>query len=227
MAVHVEHAHEHAPAHAPPPRPRGIRRLTAGGWLRVLWVLPLSFFLSTVLTLGGRRLLGFESAGLESLVPNADFMQYGEVELQVLVTVWLVVVPLAFLVAIGGFDYWAYWISGRPTRPEDHSGHGARSWRDYFRVNTDHKVIGIQYTVTTVFFLFAAGLMAMFMRAELAKPGMQFVDNNEYNGLFSVHATLMIFLFIIPAFAGLGNYVIPLMIGAPDMAFPRLNALSF
>ena len=149
MAVHVEHAHEHAPAHAPPPGPTGIRRWTAGGWLRVLWVVPLSFLLSTLLTLGARRLLGFESAGLESLVPNADFMEYAATELQVLVTVWLVVVPLAFLVAIGGFDYWAYWISGRPTRPEDHSGHGARSWRDYFRVNTDHKVIGVQYVVTT------------------------------------------------------------------------------
>ena len=56
---------------------------------------------------------------------------------------------------------------------------------------------------------------------------MQFVDNQTFNGLFSVHAALMIFLFVIPAFAGLGNYVIPLMIGAPDMAFPRLNALSF
>ena len=56
---------------------------------------------------------------------------------------------------------------------------------------------------------------------------MQFVDNKTFNGLFSVHASLMIFLFVIPAFAGLANYVIPLMIGAPDMAFPRLNALSF
>ena len=81
--------------------------------------------------------------------------------------------------------------------------------------------------MTTIFFFVAAGLMAMFMRAELAKPGMQFVDNNTFNGLFSVHASLMIFLFVIPAFAGLGNYVIPLMIGAPDMAFPRLNALSY
>ena len=88
-------------------------------------------------------------------------------------------------------------------------------------------MIGVQYLVTTIFFFVAAGLMAMFMRAELAKPGMQFVDNNTFNGLFSVHASLMIFLFVIPAFAGLGNYVIPLMIGAPDMAFPRLNALSF
>src|SRR5213076_2415103 len=149
------------------------------------------------------------------------------VELQVLIVAWLVVVPLAFLVAIGGFDYWARYVIGSPTRPEDHSGHGAHSWRDYFRVNTDHKVIGVQYLVTTIFFFIAAGLTAMIMRAELARPGMQYVGNQVFNELFSVHAALMIFLFIIPAFAGLGNYVIPLMIGAPDMAFPRLNALSF
>ena len=69
--------------------------------------------------------------------------------------------------------------------------------------------------------------MAMLVRAELAQPGRQFVDPNTYNGLFSVHASILIFLFIIPVFAGLANYVLPLMIGAPDMAFPRLNALSF
>jgi cytochrome c oxidase subunit 1 len=135
--------------------------------------------------------------------------------------------PLFALVGIGAFDYWFYWAAGRPTRPEDHSGHGATSWKDYFRVNTDHKVIGIQYTVTAFFFLFVGGLIAMLMRAELAQPGRQFVDSNAYNGLFSVHASILIFLFIIPVFAGLANYVLPLMIGAPDMAFPRLNALSF
>ena len=67
----------------------------------------------------------------------------------------------------------------------------------------------------------------MLIRAELAAPGAQFVDAQTYNGLFSVHASILIFLFIIPVFAGLANYVLPLMIGAPDMAFPRLNALSF
>ena len=67
----------------------------------------------------------------------------------------------------------------------------------------------------------------MLVRAELAKPGLQYFDEQTYNGLFSVHASLMIFLFIIPAFAGLANYVVPLMLGAADMAFPRLNALSF
>ena len=144
-----------------------------------------------------------------------------------ILTVSLLAVPLAFLVGIGGFDYWFYWASGRPTRPEDHSGHGAYSWKDYFRINTDHKVIGIQYTVTSFFFLLVGGLIGMLMRAQLAQPGSQFVDANTYNGLFSVHASLLIFLFVIPVFAGLGNFVIPLMIGAPDMAFPRLNALSY
>src|SRR5207253_2913256 len=144
-----------------------------------------------------------------------------------ILTVSLIAVPLAFLVGIGGFDYWFYWAAGRPTRPEDHSGHGARSWKDYFRVNTDHKVIGIQYTVTSFFFLLVGGLLAMLIRAQLAKPGMQFLTPEQYNGVFSVHATLLIFLFVIPVFAGLANFVLPLMIGAPDMAFPRLNAISF
>jgi len=105
--------------------------------------------------------------------------------------------------------------------------HGARSWKDYFRVNTDHKVIGVQYVVHSFLYFIIGGLFAMLMRAQLAQPGGKFVDANTYNGLFSVHATLMIFLFIIPVFAGFANFVLPLMIGAPDMAFPRLNALSF
>jgi cytochrome c oxidase subunit 1 len=142
-------------------------------------------------------------------------------------TVSLVAAPFGFLIGLGAFDYWFRWARGAATIPEDHSGHGARSWKDYFRVNTDHKVIGIQYTVTSFFFLLVGGLMAMLMRAELAQPGMQFVNPNAYNGLFSVHAAVLIFLFIIPVFAGLANFVLPLMIGAPDMAFPRLNALSF
>ena len=88
-------------------------------------------------------------------------------------------------------------------------------------------MIGIQYTVTSFFFLLVGGLLAMLIRAQLAKPGMQFLTPEQYNGVFSVHATLLIFLFVIPVFAGLANFVLPLMIGAPDMAFPRLNALSY
>jgi cytochrome c oxidase subunit 1 len=149
------------------------------------------------------------------------------IDVEGIAIVAMISVPLMFLVGIGGFDYWFYWALGKPTRAEDHSGHGARTWKDYFRINTDHKVIGIQYTVSSFFFLLVGGLLAMLMRAELAQPGAQFVDANTFNGLFSVHASLLIFLFVIPVFAGLGNFVIPIMIGAPDMAFPRLNALSF
>src|SRR5207245_761585 len=75
----------------------------------------------------------------------------------------LVAAPLGFLAGIGTFDYWTYYALGHPTRPEDHSGHGARSWRDYFRVNTDHKVIGVQYLVTTVIFCLIGGLLATVM----------------------------------------------------------------
>jgi cytochrome c oxidase subunit 1 len=186
-------------------------KLTAPGWYRVLLALPIGAAISIGLVVGIRALSG------------ADPVFDGTA----VTTVCLIVVPFAFLIGIGCFDYWFRWASGAPTVPEDHSGHGADSWRDYFRVNTDHKVIGIQYIVTTFFFFILGGLMAMLIRMELIAPGSQIVDANTYNGLFSVHASIMIFLFIIPVFAGIANYVIPLMIGAPDMAFPRLNALSF
>jgi cytochrome c oxidase subunit 1 len=143
------------------------------------------------------------------------------------VIVPLITAPFGFLFGFGAFDYWFRWAAGKPTIPDDHSAHGAFRWQDYFKFNTDHKVIGIQYVVTTMFFFLIGGLLALLIRAELAQPGEQIVAANTYNGLFSTHAVVMIFLFIIPIFAGLANYVLPLMIGAPDMAFPRLNALSF
>src|SRR5258707_1176999 len=144
-----------------------------------------------------------------------------------ILTVSLLAPAVRSLAGGGGLDYWFYGPAGRRPRPEDHSSHGAYTWKDYFRINTDHKVIGIQYTVNSFFFLLVGGLIAMLMRAQLAQPGSHFVDANTFNGLFSVHASPVIFLSIVPMFAGLGNFVIRLMIGAPDMAFPRLNALSF
>ena len=204
---------EHTP-HAPPAPPRTgwSRWLLGPGFVRAAWMTPLFFGIGLVIVVGLRSLAGYE--------PVYDWL--------IIVTIaGLITAPLGFLAGIGAFDYWTYYALGYPTRAEDHSSHGARSWKDYFRVNTDHKVIGIQYVVTTIFFFLAGGLLAMIFRAELARPGMQYLDNQEFNGFISVHASLMIFLFVIPAFAGLANYVIPLMIGAPDMAFPRLNALSY
>jgi cytochrome c oxidase subunit I len=92
---------------------------------------------------------------------------------------------------------------------------------------TDHKKIGIMYLVNSYFWFGVAGLLAVFIRAELAEPGTQFFGEERYNQLFTMHGTTMIFLFIIPILAGFGNYIVPLQIGALDMAFPRVNALSF
>ncbi len=94
---------------------------------------------------------------------------------------------------------------------------------------TDHKKIGILYIVNSFLMFFIGGVLALVVRTELAQPGLQLFNGAEhaYNEMFSIHATVMIFLFIIPMLAGLGNYAVPLMIGAPDMAFPRINALSF
>jgi cytochrome c oxidase subunit 1 len=93
---------------------------------------------------------------------------------------------------------------------------------------TDHKKIGILYVVNSFIFFFLGGILALLVRSELAQPGIQFLtDEHVYNQIFTMHGTVMIFMFIIPMLVGFGNYVLPLQIGAPDMAFPRINALSF
>ncbi|QDL07031.1 cytochrome c oxidase subunit I [Brasilonema octagenarum UFV-E1] len=101
------------------------------------------------------------------------------------------------------------------------------NWRDYLGFSKDHKVIGVQYMVTTFIFFLFGGLLAMIIRGELVTPESNLVDRSLYNGLFTLHGTVMIFLWIIPFMAGLANYLVPLMIGARDMAFPLLNAIAF
>jgi cytochrome c oxidase subunit I len=105
------------------------------------------------------------------------------------------------------------------------------TWRDgrvtSWLTTLDHKRIGILYIVTAFGFFFAAGLMALLMRAQLAQADNDLITRNSYNQLFTVHGTMMIFLFVVPILAGFGNYLVPLMIGARDMAFPRLNAMSY
>jgi cytochrome c oxidase subunit 1 len=91
----------------------------------------------------------------------------------------------------------------------------------------DHKRIGIMYVVASLFFFAFGGILALLMRAQLATPNEKFITKDSYNELFTMHGTIMVFLVIIPVWAGFANYLVPLMIGARDMAFPRLNALSF
>jgi len=105
--------------------------------------------------------------------------------------------------------------------------HPERKWTDYFTFCTDHKVIGIQYLVTSFLFFFIGGSFAEVMRTELATPDPDIVSPEMYNQLMTLHGTIMIFLWIVPAGAAFANYLIPLMIGAEDMAFPRLNAVAF
>ncbi|MDX6504003.1 MAG: cytochrome c oxidase subunit, partial [Gaiellaceae bacterium] len=190
--------------------PRGWGHLRSPGFVRALWMTPLFGAIGLGLVLFFRWLGHYDPLWKWETITTVSF---------------LTMMPLGFLAGIGAFDYWASYAIGRPTpEHEDHSSHGARSWRDYFRVNTDHKVIGVQYVVTTFVFFVIGGLMAMLMRAELAQPGTQYLNPQAFNDVVSAHAGLMIFLFIIPSFAGLANFVVPLMLGAPDMAFPRLNA---
>jgi cytochrome c oxidase subunit 1 len=91
---------------------------------------------------------------------------------------------------------------------------------------TDHKKIGIMYLINSIVFFLAGGILALVVRLELAQPGLQFVSESFYNQAFTMHASFMLFLFVIPILAGFGNYAVPLQIGAPDMAFPRINAFS-
>src|SRR5512141_748973 len=104
---------------------------------------------------------------------------------------------------------------------------GRRSWLYEWLTTTDHKKIGVMYIFTSFLFFIAGGVMALFIRTELAAPGVQFLDPETYNQLFTIHGTTMIFLFVMPMNVGLANYIVPLQIGAADMAFPRINALSF
>jgi cytochrome c oxidase subunit I len=93
--------------------------------------------------------------------------------------------------------------------------------------SVDHKQIGILYLWSSTIFFVVAGILALLMRIQLARPENHFLSPTMYNQIFTMHGTTMIFLVVVPALIGFTNYMVPLMIGARDMAFPRLNALGF
>lgn len=107
----------------------------------------------------------------------------------------------------------------------DHHGppHGLKRWL----FSTNHKDIGTMYLIFALIMMFMGGASAMVIRLELFHPGIQFLEPDLYNNIVTNHAYLMIFGAVMPAAAGLANWMIPMMIGAPDMALPRMNNLSF
>ena len=123
------------------------------------------------------------------------------------------------------------------TSPVENFGHGSQqrhvppgfleNWRQPFKFSTDHKVIGLQYMATSFVFFLIGGLLAMLIRAELLTPELNVVTRQLYNGLFTIHGTIMIFLWTIPFLVGLTNFLLPLMVGARDVPFPVLNGISF
>jgi cytochrome c oxidase subunit 1 len=114
-----------------------------------------------------------------------------------------------------------------PISGESHHQHPPQTWKTYFSFSTDHKVIGIQYLVTSFVFFLVGGIFAMILRGELITPEADLIDRTVYNGMFTMHGTVMLFLWTFPSLVGLANYIVPIMIGARDMAFPRLNAAAF
>jgi len=108
----------------------------------------------------------------------------------------------------------------------DHHHAMPTGWRRWL-LSTNHKDIGTLYMIFALIMLFTGGLMAMLVRAELFMPGIQLLQPDLYNNMVTNHALIMVFGAVMPAAAGMANWMIPLMIGAPDMALPRLNNLSF
>ena len=189
-----------------------MEHLTAPGFVRAAWMAPLFWAIGAGIVVFFRWLGHYD--------PPWDW-------LVITVVASLTTAPLGFLAGIGSFDYWLYYISGRPTRPEDHSSHGATAGAT---TSGQHRPQGDRRPVPRDDVLLLHRGRAAWRCSSAPSwrsPDMQYVDTQTFNGLVSVHAALMIFLFIIPAFAGLANFVVPLMLGAPDMAFPRLNALSY
>jgi cytochrome c oxidase subunit 1 len=135
----------------------------------------------------------------------------------------LVFGTVGFLVGIGAFEYPIQKMLGiQPPEREPYAG-----WTRYFRMTTDHKVVGIQYLIGVLVFLFTGGLFAMAIRTELLTPYTHFFGPDVYLQVVSEHSTIMMMMATSLVVGPLGNYLIPLMIGSRSMAYPRIEAASF
>ena len=145
---------------------------------------------------------------------------------------------ISFLVGVGIFNDWFKWARGKSTVDSIEPDPAKPNWMRYFSVDYDHKVIGIQYGITSILLLGIGGTLAMFFRTELAQSGITFLNSDIfetllgyssehlYNTLMSLHGIVMIGSILLGVGA-LSNYLVPLLIGANDMAFPRLNSFGF
>ena len=193
----------------------GYRGITRGLVFQIVGTLVGGFFVTGIRALMGLKAFGpmfFEEAG------------------------WVfggLVGAVSFLFGVGVMHDWMQWARGidTPDHHEDEPG-----WEKYFGVSLDHKVIGIQYTVTALFLIGVGGLFALIFRTELAASGLQFLKTDMnlfgqnglqlYNTLMSLHGMIMI-VSILLGIGGIMNYVVPLLLGAHDMAFPRMNAFAY
>ena len=133
---------------------------------------------------------------------------------------------VGFLLGVGAMSDWIKWMRGIDT-PLVHGPPVDRpAWTRYFSVDYNHKVIGIQYTVTSLILLMVGGSFALIFRSELAQAGIQFLGPDMYNSFIGLHGWAAL-ASILLGVGGMANYLVPLMIGAEDMAFPRLNAFAF
>ena len=131
-----------------------------------------------------------------------------------------------FMIGVGAVTDWMKWMKGEETPFHHGPPEGKPAWTRYFGTDYSHKVIGIQYGVTSIVVIIIAGILALIFRTELAQPGIQFLDPHGFNTVMSTHGIAMI-AGILLGVAAMMNYLVPLMIGASDMAFPRLNAFAF
>jgi cytochrome c oxidase subunit 1 len=133
---------------------------------------------------------------------------------------------LTFLYGVGAISDWLKWANGESTPDHPVEDPDRPGWMRYFGVSLDHKVIGVQYGVTSIALLLVAGAFALTFRSELAQAGLQFLNLDQYNTLMSLHGIVMIAAILLGVGA-MSNYLVPMLIGATDMAFPRLNAFAY
>ncbi len=133
---------------------------------------------------------------------------------------------VGFMLGTGVANDWIKWAKGEETPEHPEADPRLKGWAKYLSVSFDHKVIGVQYGVTSLILFLLAGAYALLFRTELAATGIQFLDPKNYNTMMSLHGIVMIGATLL-AVGAMSNYLVPLMIGANDMAFPRLNAFAF